>query len=48
MLVHIYCGGRGNTPPLMVEVQSYTITMEINITVPQKVGDQLKTGGMTQ
>lgn len=48
MLVHIYCGGKGNTPPLMVEVQSYTITMEINITVPQKVGDQLKTGGMAQ
>ena len=29
-----------NTPPLLVEVQTFKDTMEINMAVPQKVGNQ--------
>jgi hypothetical protein len=28
-----------NTPPLLVGVQAYTITLEINLAVPEKIGN---------
>jgi hypothetical protein len=32
---------KGNIPPLLVEVQTYTITTEINMTASQKLGIDL-------
>jgi hypothetical protein len=30
--------GKRNTPPLMVGLQTGTVTLEINLEVPQKIG----------
>ena len=35
---------KGNTPPLLVGVQSCTATLEINMVVPQENGNQSNTG----
>ena len=31
---------KGNTHPLLIAVQTYTATLEINMTVPWKIGNQ--------
>ena len=38
MLERMWC--KANTPPLLVEVQTYTTTLETNIAVSQKTGNQ--------
>jgi hypothetical protein len=34
------CRARGNTPPLLVRVQTCTTTLEINLVVSQKIGNR--------
>lgn len=38
MLARIW--SKGNTPPLLVGIQTFTTTMEISMVVPQKDGNQ--------
>ena len=35
---------KGNTPPLLVRMQTYTTTLEISMLIPQKIGNQPTSG----